>query len=214
MIAVSLLVVLAIMILDPSLRPGFVEQLLYNSESAGHDRPQQTGDPSGDTERLGMLGSGSIPKLNELAPDFALLNLSGEVINLSDFRGEKHVVLNFWATWCTPCKTEMPDLEEIYQRHGDELVVVGVDIQESKNAVQEFLEHEVQVTYPILLDIDGRVTSGYNIFAQPTTFFINKEGIISPINGLSGKFGAFTTEELRERIDQFIRSQNQSNANE
>jgi len=159
---------------------------------------------------MGLIDQGIAPRIGEPVADFALSTLDGEIVQLSDYFGEKLIVLNFWATWCTPCVVEMPDLDEIYRAHGDQLVVIGVNIQESRDVVTKFLQNDVDVSYPILFDADGQVTLGYNIFAQPTTMFIDLNGNLAPINKLPGKFGAFTPDELQQRIEEFINQTSES----
>lgn len=138
-------------------------------------------------------------EVGKAAPNFALEALDGGVVTLSDFRGQKFVIVNFWASWCSPCKVEMPDLEEVYQTHRNALVVLGVNLQEPVDDIKAFLEEEIQVSYPILLDAEGKVAEGYNKFTQPTSFLIDKAGIIR-----DRKFGAFTAEELRQRVESLL----------
>lgn len=112
------------------------------------------------------------------APEFTLPTLDGETISLSDLRGQA-VVLNFWASWCPPCRAEMPDLERLYQTYRtDNLVVIGVNLQESPVTVRSFVERE-GLGFPIVLDRDGSVTNLYRIIPLPTTFFIDPDGIIT-----------------------------------
>ena len=218
------LVVLSIMVLDPTLTPSWLKGFMGDvgavpqqpvdsapapaiTNSTNTDPEESSANdskPEASERSLGILTPGVPPRLGEIAPDFALRDLDGSVVKLSDYIGKKLVVLNFWATWCSPCVVEMPDLEEIYQEHMDELVILGIDNQESIDVVNQFLDEEVAVTYPILMDTDGQVTLGYNIFAQPTTFFVDRQGVITPINSFPGKFGAFTPGELIERIDEFL----------
>lgn len=138
-------------------------------------------------------------EVGKAAPDFTLQDLNGTPTRLSDFRGEKFVLINFWASWCGPCKVEMPDLEAVYQERGDELVVLGVDLQESVADVKTFLNEEIQVTYPILMDEGGKVANGFNMFTQPTSYLLDKDGIIR-----DRKFGAFTPEELQDRVQTLL----------
>ncbi len=152
---------------------------------------------------LGLVSNPSADEVGldvgQAAPDFALKNLDGGVMRLSDFRGEKSVLVNLWASWCGPCKVEMPDLEEVYQKHKDELVILGVDLQESVSDIKAFLENEVSVSYPILLDDMGEVANGYNKFTQPTTFLVDKNGIIQ-----ARKFGAYVKEELESAVEKLL----------
>lgn len=115
------------------------------------------------------------PKKGEIAPDFELENLKGDIIKLSDFKGKK-VILNFWATWCPPCKDEMPDMEEFYQQAGKDVVILAVNIDPQYN-VKKFVK-ENKITFPILLDRKDQVNTKYQIISIPTTYFIDEKGII------------------------------------
>jgi len=166
--------------------------------------PAWLGGGSGENDAvLGMIENPAQDQVGlevgKAAPDFALRTLEGAVVRLSDFRGRQHVIVNFWASWCGPCKVEMPDLEAVYRQHKDQLVVLGVDLQESDADVRRFLSEEIQVSYPILMDDRGRVAQAYNKFAQPTSFLIDQQGIIR-----SRKNGAYTSEELQQRVQELL----------
>ena len=108
------------------------------------------------------------------APDFTLKDLKGNEIKLSDYRG-KVVLVNFWASWCPPCRAEMPMFEDVYKRYKDEgfeILAVSTDISEDK--VHKFLE-EIKVSFPILMD-DGKVSETYGITGLPTSFLIGRDG--------------------------------------
>ncbi|WP_264739135.1 peroxiredoxin family protein [Cytobacillus firmus] len=109
------------------------------------------------------------------APDFELKNLQGETVKLSDYSGKK-VMLNFWATWCPPCKAEMPDIQKFYTQRGNEIVILAVNI-DPQSDVAGFAE-EMRVNFPILLDVNEKASNDYQIITIPTTFFIDEEGII------------------------------------
>lgn len=113
-----------------------------------------------------------------VAPNFDLVALDGRAVSLEDLRG-KVVLLNFWATWCPPCKAEMPDLEALYREYGDarDFVVVGANAQEGAELVAAFAE-ERALTFPILLDSDGTAMAQYGVRPLPTTFIIDREGYI------------------------------------
>ena len=109
------------------------------------------------------------------APDFEMQTFDGESLRLSDLEG-KVVVLNFWASWCPPCRWEMPSFESIYQEYKDEGVVfVGVAMSDTLEDAQGFAD-EAGVTYPIGLDTDNQIAIAYRVMSLPTTFFIDKEG--------------------------------------
>lgn len=134
---------------------------------------------SADRAQSSTAGHIPAPKKGFLAPDFTLETLEGQSIRLSDLRGQV-VVLNFWATWCPPCRAEMPTLEKIAREYKDQgVIVVGVNstIQDDPNAIPGFLAQH-GITFPILLDKRGEVTRRYEIRSFPTTFFIGSDGII------------------------------------
>ena len=108
--------------------------------------------------------------------DFELVNLEGNAVKLSDFR-DRWVVLNFWATWCPPCRQEMPLLEEVSKELSPELVVLGVNSMEADNEVRSFVETN-NLSFMILFDGDGRVEQQYLIHGLPTTLFIDKNGVL------------------------------------
>ena len=127
-----------------------------------------------------ILFSSSAPKkgpvIGSAVEDFQLPGLNEQTVSLSQYRG-KIVLLNFWATWCVPCKEEMPLLQRIYQSSGDKLVVIGINSQESEKDVQEFLD-ENQISFPIGLDASGELSRKFLINGYPTTFLIDSKGIL------------------------------------
>jgi cytochrome c biogenesis protein CcmG/thiol:disulfide interchange protein DsbE len=125
----------------------------------------------------------SDPIVGHSAPNFSLAALEPaagkSTLSLSDFKG-KAIVLNFWASWCTPCKEELPLLESTWkqmQAQGKNVIVIGIDYQESSSAATSFLLQN-GVTYPAALDASGSVASTYGITSLPDTFFINRNGIV------------------------------------
>ena len=113
--------------------------------------------------------------VGEKAPDFELLNLNSEKVKLSDFRGKK-VMLNFWATWCPPCKEEMPEMEKYYQKTNGDVIILAVNIDPQYN-VKKFVT-EMGSSFPVLLDEKDKVNSICQVLTIPTTFFIDEQGII------------------------------------
>lgn len=137
--------------------------------------------------------------IGKTAPDFELKSLDDKNVKLSDYKGKK-VILNFWASWCAPCKEEMPLFEKIYRSNLDKIVVVGVNLQESRENIENFIK-KFDITFPILLDPSAQVKEMYNVFTQPVTYFIDENGKI-----VDKKFGALTVEEIYEKVGNIKRS--------
>ncbi len=122
------------------------------------------------------------PQVGFTAPGFTLDSLAGQPLTLSDLRG-KVVVLNLWASWCPPCRAEMPALNAVYEKFRDRrLTVLGVnttyqdDEASARAAIQDW-----GVTFPIVFDRDGAASRQYRVQAMPTTFFIGRDGVIRDI---------------------------------
>jgi peroxiredoxin len=115
------------------------------------------------------------PEIGMEAPEFELKNLDGETVKLSDFRGKK-VMVNFWATWCPPCKKEMPDMQKFYKEHKGDIVILAINI-DPESDVSGYAQ-KLGLHFPILLDKQDVANTTYRILSIPTTFFINEEGII------------------------------------
>jgi peroxiredoxin len=124
-------------------------------------------------------GALAIVKIDEklTAPSFTLKDLNGKEVKLEDHRG-KIVFLNFWATWCRPCRTEMPSMEKLYTEFRDrDFIMLAVDLQEGTRKVRAFKE-KFKLNFPILLDSDGSVGSEYGVRSIPTTYLIDREGYV------------------------------------
>jgi thiol-disulfide isomerase/thioredoxin len=116
----------------------------------------------------------------QVAPDFELESLDGGESWLTDFRGHP-VVLNFWATWCQPCRQEMPQLVNAYDRYkADGLVVIGLNLQEGKDLITPFAT-DYGIGYPVLIDRDGDTSDEYHLLGLPTTYFIDANGVIQSV---------------------------------
>ncbi|MBQ6902205.1 MAG: TlpA family protein disulfide reductase [Oscillospiraceae bacterium] len=111
------------------------------------------------------------------APDFEVYTNDGKAVRLSDFIG-KPIVVNFWASWCPPCKAEMPDFEKAYKKYGEEihfLMINSTGGRETLSTAKEFLQG-VDYTFPVYFDTYAEAASIYGVTALPTTFFIDSEG--------------------------------------
>ena len=113
-----------------------------------------------------------------VAPDLELIGLDGARVSLEDLRG-KVVLLNFWATWCPPCKAEMPDLEALQREYGaaQDFVVLGVNFEEAAAPVETFV-HERGLSFPILLDPHGKAADSLGVRGLPASFIIDRAGYI------------------------------------
>jgi peroxiredoxin len=138
------------------------------------------------------------------AENFKLKDLNGKELSLSDLKG-KDVFLNFWATWCPPCKGEMPEIEKLYQEtKNSNLVIVAIEIGEPLNDVKAFIQQN-NYNFKVLLDSDQKVSSQYGITGVPTSFFINKEG-----NIVAENIGAMNIDQMKKYIKTLDKSNNPS----
>jgi|GEM_PF-1659841 len=135
--------------------------------------------------------------IEQKAPDFTLSTLDGKKVSLKDFKGKKVVVLDFWATWCPPCRRAMPIVQEVSNELKDkDVVFLAVNVDEDKAKVPDFVKN-AGITLTVLLDTDGKVANSYNVTSIPRMFIIDKNGIIKA--GHSG-FSAEMKEELKKEI--------------
>jgi thiol-disulfide isomerase/thioredoxin len=123
---------------------------------------------------------------DQKAPDFTLPSVEGKTMSLSDFHGKK-VLLNFWATWCPPCKAEMPEMQKFHEQYGKDVVILAVNLTSTEanpDRVQAYLQEE-GFTFPVLLDEKDVVgTKQYGVLTIPTSYFIDEKGmIVQRING-------------------------------
>jgi len=142
------------------------------------------------------------PQVGFLAPGFNLPALGGGTISTDGLLGQP-LVINFWASWCPPCRSEMPALQRVYDEYQDQgLVLLGINAtnQDSISAATEFAE-EYGLTFPNVFDTGGRATNDYQVRSLPTTFFVDREGIIQEI--IVG--GPISEALLRIRVEQLLR---------
>jgi thiol-disulfide isomerase/thioredoxin len=122
------------------------------------------------------------PQEGFLAPDFTSETLTGEMIELSELNGHP-VLINFWASWCRPCQSEMPAIERVYKEYvnkGFTILAVNTTYQDNPADVAVFVS-DYNLSFPILLDINGTVSGQYELRALPSSFFVGRDGIIQEI---------------------------------
>ena len=163
------------------------QQVAEESASSGANAGQEAEVSNGTSENQGEVSSdkgeeGSSEEADAseektLAWDFTFENLEGNKVSLSDYRGKK-VFLNFWASWCGPCRLEMPDIEKLHKElNPEEAVILAVNIGEDRSTVSKFLRDN-NLTFATALDVFSASPSKYNLRGIPTTFIIDEEGYI------------------------------------
>jgi thiol-disulfide isomerase/thioredoxin len=134
------------------------------------------------------------PEVGKRAPSFQLNTLDGQSVALGELKG-KLVLVNFWATWCGPCAYEMPFIQQVYDEWQEkELILLAINIAESPSQVAEFMQ-SYGFSFPVLLDTEAKIAERYSIRGIPTSFFIDKDGIIKDI-----RIGAFQGKAEIENI--------------
>ncbi|HEY81290.1 MAG TPA: TlpA family protein disulfide reductase [Caldilineae bacterium] len=138
------------------------------------------------------------PTPENLAPDFTAVNLqTGKPIALSDYRG-RIVLLNFWGSWCPPCRMEMPAFQEVYEAYDGKVVIIGVGVNDSEANLLGFVK-EKGITYPIIWDRTSEVARKYRIRSLPTTYKIDQQGLMTGV-----AMGALTKEQLVAAIETML----------
>jgi thiol-disulfide isomerase/thioredoxin len=151
---------------------------------------------------LPTSGSAASSLLRQPAPDFVLRSLSGANVRLSEHLGEV-IIINFWATWCGPCRQEMPLLDELYgkyQRAG--LTLLSINLDDDKDRAVEMAK-TLAVSYPVLLDERKEVSRSYQVGSMPSTVLIDREGVVRYVSeGYKPGYEKRYTEQLRELLNQ------------
>ncbi|MBI4296185.1 MAG: TlpA family protein disulfide reductase [Chloroflexi bacterium] len=146
-----------------------------------------------------LTGASGVARVSRPSADFTLPLFSGGNLTLSSLRG-KPVVINFWASWCVPCREEAPILERTWRLYKDKGVTfIGVDIQDRESDARAYIK-EFGITYPNGPDIGGKFTIDYGVSGIPVTFFVNREGLI-----VSRWVGAINERILVSRIEDLLR---------
>jgi peroxiredoxin len=130
-----------------------------------------------------LTDTSDLPEVGDPAPDFELPDASGATVRLGDYRG-RPVILNFWATWCAPCRLEMPELQRAqaeFDAAPDGPVVLTINQEEPAERVTEFMD-EIGLTLPALLDSDAEVGMAYGAFFLPTTVIVGPDGVVAAIH--------------------------------
>jgi peroxiredoxin len=139
------------------------------------------------------------PHVGNLGPDFSLTTVSGETVTLSDFTASSTpVVLNFWATWCPPCRVEMPHFEEANYLYRGEVAILGINQAESAETIAAYARDH-GLTYPLLVDGDMKVNNLYGVLNLPTTIFIDHNGIVREV-----LIGTISQAVLEDRIEALL----------
>ena len=176
--------------------------MLYDELSAGMAPPQLATQPSPSTE---PSADPSVEPSQDTAPtetqpqvpDFTVYDREGNAVKLSDYFG-KPMVLNFWASWCGPCKMEMPDFDAAHRELGEEVQFLMVNMtggRETLDTATAFLDG-VGYTFPVVFDLDGDAAATYGVYSLPTTYFIDADG-----HGVAYAQGAIDADTLQRGID-------------
>lgn len=149
----------------------------------------ETQNGGGDTDSFGL-------EQGNMAPDFELETLEGEPVKLSDYRGQK-VIVNFWATWCPPCREEIPDLKKLYNNEDVEILAVNMEkTEKSREHVEKFVYEDYEMPFPVLMDTTSEILTTYKVAAYPTSYMIDTEGNIQFM-----AMGAMTYDQMVEQLN-------------
>ena len=145
-----------------------------------------------------MSGTASgFVRVGDTAPVFQTVDLAGTTMSLQDYRG-RVVVLNFWATWCPPCRVEMPELDAYQVEMGDRVIILGIDMGEPPGAISPFVRQH-GLRFPILLDETGTIAASYGVTSLPTSLIVDRSGIVR-----ERVTGAMTRDTLARRVERLL----------
>jgi peroxiredoxin len=148
-----------------------------------------------------LLGAAHAEVVEGVAPDFTLKSRNSGNLKLSEYRGDV-VMINFWASWCAPCRQEMPLLEDLYEKYSDlGFTLLGVNVEEDSSKADELLK-DVRVSFPILFDNKNEVTKMYNVVAMPTTVIVDRDGNMRYLH--RGYLPGYE-EEYKKQVKELIR---------
>jgi len=183
---------LAVLLFGNQLIPGLTQSEAFVQEPASSS--------SGlNREDVPLPDRGAPLNVGDIAHDFGLPDLDGQQVALADFKG-KPVIINFWATWCPPCRIEMPELQRAFEEYQeDDLVILAVNESERPDQVQSFFYDEMGYTYTPLLDEEAEVGEMYGAVGLPTTFFVNSAGEVTAIHR-----GVLTQSQIESYLEETI----------
>ncbi len=157
--------------------------------------------PELDPQVVSVAGNGLPLQPGQPAYDFAARDLEGNVVRLSDFRGQP-VMVNFWATWCPPCRVELPDFEQAYQEYQDEgLVILALNQDEPASLVETYFHVDNDFSFTPLLDERSTISRGYGVNSYPTTIFVDAAGVVTAVHR-----GLLVPEQLEAYLAQTLPS--------
>ena len=171
------------------------------NETGGTPKTEMKTTGTPDSENEADSASDQEESETDPAPDFTVYDAEENEVHLSDFRGTP-VVLNFWASWCGPCASEMPDLNEAYLNYGDAVQFLMVDLadgyQETPEAAQKFIAQN-GYEFPVFFDTTGSAAYAYLVMSIPATYFIDENGVVA-----SHAYGAMTADTLQRGLESII----------
>ncbi|WP_157729591.1 TlpA family protein disulfide reductase [Tumebacillus algifaecis] len=167
-----------------------VAAYLSNQQGSTGEESKETENKAGDVAEMPVVGY--------RAPAFELQTFDGQTVKLSDLKG-KPVVLNFWASWCGPCRDEMPDLETVHKQYGDRVQFYGINLtsQDNLDKAKAFMK-EMGVSFPSLMDADEKTAKAYRTFSIPMTYGIDQNGIVSEIH--KGQINKVVMDGMLQRL--------------